>query len=259
MKTSQRGIDLIKQFEGLRLKAYRCIAGVPTIGYGSTDGVTAEDVANGRTITKQQAEAMLKRDLIAYENAVLRACTITPNQNQFDAMVCLAYNIGTGGFMKSSIVKAHNRGDFMSASRAFLMWGKARVKGVLQEVPGLMRRRAAESSLYLTPVATINALADLPDEVFEEMPQAVAPERPMSQSKIAGAASIISGASAIGGLSQVTDVLNTVSAAGDSVAQVKDQAAGLGNLLIPALLIAVACLGGYIVYERWKQRQEGRA
>ena len=120
MKTSSKGIALITEFEGFRSKAYLCPAGVPTIGYGFTLGVQLGD-----TITKEQAKRRLARELESYEAAVSRACTNEPNQNEFDALVCFAFNVGAAGMAKSSVIKAHNRGDHQAAARAFQLWNKA--------------------------------------------------------------------------------------------------------------------------------------
>ena len=91
MRTSQNGINLIKQFEGCRLKAYKCAAGVPTIGYGHTAGVKM-----GQTITQVQAESYLKDDLMKYETKVMKYNDkYRFNQNEFDALVSFAYNIGS--------------------------------------------------------------------------------------------------------------------------------------------------------------------
>jgi lysozyme len=160
MKTSQRGISFIAKEEGERLTAYNDIAGVPTISVGVTDGVTAEDVHNQRTITREESQAMFAMALASRESAVERLCTLKPNQNQFDAMVSLVYNIGKSGFAKSSVLKAHNSGDFQGAAKAFLLWNKSRVAGELQVIKGLSDRRARESELYLEPVVNTQQLTE---------------------------------------------------------------------------------------------------
>jgi lysozyme len=240
MKTSQRGIDLIKEFEGFKGKAYLCPAGVPTIGYGTTKGVTRDDVQRGRTITRAQAEKLLMSDLLTYENGVDAALTLPPNQHQFDACVSMAYNIGVAGFRGSSVCRAHNRGDFQAASRAFGLWNKATVGGKKIELPGLTRRRAAEAALYLEPTE-----AQGPDP----MPQAVEPERPMEQSQIVRGATVAGGTAA---LATVAEVVNTTNS-------IKHGVAGLGEWLVPILLIAVIGLCGFIVWERVTQRKKGWA
>ncbi len=137
---SQAGLDLLKEREGLRLTAYQCPAGVWTIGYGHTG-----DVVPGATITEAEANILLRRDLMRAEACVDRTCPET-TQPQFDAMVCLAFNIGTGAFAKSSVARLHNKGEYAQAGQAFAMWNKAAGK----VVSGLVSRRAAETALYLT-------------------------------------------------------------------------------------------------------------
>jgi lysozyme len=108
---------------------------------------------------------MFAMALAPRERAVERLCTLKPNQNQFDAMVSLVYNIGEGGFAKSSVLKAHNAGDFQGAAKAFLLWNKARVAGELQVVKGLSDRRAREAALYLEPITT----PQLTEPLFERI------------------------------------------------------------------------------------------
>ena len=141
MNTSPKGIALIKEFEGLRLKAYQCPGGVWTIGYGHTAGVKP-----GMVITKAQAEEYLKADLIAFER-YLNGLGLALNQNQFDALISFIYNVGTGNFSNSTLlrkVRANPQDD--SIMDEFLRWvySKGRV------LPGLQRRRLAEMKLYFS-------------------------------------------------------------------------------------------------------------
>ena len=141
MKTSHKGIALIKEFEGLRLKAYKCPGGVWTIGYGHTAGVKP-----GMTITEEQAEQFLKEDLIVFERAVNNQ-NLSIDQNQFDALISLIYNIGIGNFQKSTLLrKARVNPNDNSIMDEFLKWvySKGRV------LPGLQRRRLAEMKLYFS-------------------------------------------------------------------------------------------------------------
>jgi GH24 family phage-related lysozyme (muramidase) len=243
MKTSEDGKRRIKRFESLRLKAYLCPAGVPTIGYGETEGVTLEDVKRGRTCTQVEAEQLFALRLLSFECQVFDVCVNRPNQNQFDAFVSLAYNIGIAGFTKSTVLKAHNRGDTTSAARAFGLWNKATVSGKLQVVPGLVTRRAQEAALYLQPIASHNE-ANLP-----EMPQDIAPERPMSDSRITRGAAT---AGVITTVATTSEVLSSVNSVKSSVDE-------LGTWFVPVLLAMVVALCGYIIYERFVQRKEGRA
>jgi GH24 family phage-related lysozyme (muramidase) len=161
-KISKNGLELIKGFEGLYLTAYLDIVGVPTIGFGCTEGVTKEDVANKRTITEQEAIDMMMKELDRFEKGVTKYVTIPINQNQFDALVSFSYNVGLGALQKSTLLKILNAGDISGAAEQFLRWNKA--GGV--EVKGLTRRRQAERSLFLkseTPPAGL-----LPDGPSEE-------------------------------------------------------------------------------------------
>ena len=141
MKTSPKGIALIKEFEGLRLKAYKCPGGVWTIGYGHTAGVKP-----GMVISKAQAEEYLKADLIAFER-YLNGLGLALNQNQFDALVSFIYNVGTGNFSNSTLLrKVRANPQDNSIMDEFLRWvySKGRV------LPGLQRRRLAEMKLYFS-------------------------------------------------------------------------------------------------------------
>ena len=141
MKTSPKGIALIKEFEGLRLKAYLCPGGVWTIGYGHTAGVKP-----GMVITEAQAEEYLKADLIAFER-YLNGLGLALNQNQFDALVSFIYNVGTGNFSSSTLLrKVRANPQDNSIMDEFLRWvySKGRV------LPGLQRRRLAEMKLYFS-------------------------------------------------------------------------------------------------------------
>lgn len=151
MKTSQKGIDLIKEFEGLRLTAYYDAVGVLTIGYGHTNRSASADkypVYPGQTITAAQAETILKADLIVFENAVLRNVTYPVNQNQFDALVSFTFNLGEGNLRSSTLLQKLNNGDILGAANEFDRWVYAGGK----KLEGLVRRRAAEKALFLEGV-----------------------------------------------------------------------------------------------------------
>lgn len=139
MKTSQNGINLIKKFEGCRLTAYRDAVGVPTVGYGHTRGVKM-----GQKITAAQAENYLKQDLETFEKGVDSLVKVKINQNQFDALVSFAYNLGLGNLKNSDLLKYVNKKDFKNAAKEFPLWVHAGGK-MLQ---GLVTRRAAERALF---------------------------------------------------------------------------------------------------------------
>ena len=144
MKLSQRGIDLIKQFEGYSSKAYPdpATGGAPwTIGYGTTNGVKP-----GMIITAEQAEKMLRDDVAKFESGVSSRITSPTTQGQFDAMVSLAYNIGLGNFGKSTLLKKHNARCYTCAADQFRVWNRANGK----VMNGLTKRRAAERQVYMS-------------------------------------------------------------------------------------------------------------
>ena len=144
MEYSEAGLAKTKEFEGLRLNAYQDSGGVWTIGYGHT----GKDVKRGMTITQEQADDLLKKDVQWAVDCVNKAVTQAVNQNQFDAMVDFTFNVGCGAFRGSTLLRKLNAGDSAGAAEEFLRWKF--VKGV--EVAGLLRRRQADRALFLTPV-----------------------------------------------------------------------------------------------------------
>lgn len=148
MKTNQRGLNLIKEFEGLRLEAYYCIAGKLTLGYGST----GSHVKRGMIITKEQAEKLLIKDLAVFEKAVSEAVKVKINENQFAALVSFSFNCGAGALRRSTLLKKLNAGDSIGAANEFPKWckytdPKTRKRKVAK---GLARRRKAERELFLS-------------------------------------------------------------------------------------------------------------
>jgi lysozyme len=147
-KISEKGLGLIKKFEGLKLSAYKCPAGIATIGFGNTYYPNGEKVKlTDSPITKKEAEELLKFIVIPYERAVDSFCRDDISQNQFDALVSLAYNIGVGNLKKSTLIKKVNLNPSDSTIKSeFAKWNKAAGKVLL----GLTRRREAESNLYFS-------------------------------------------------------------------------------------------------------------
>jgi lysozyme len=242
-------VALIAEYEGLRLKAYRCPAGVWTIGWGETDGVRPGDKC-----TKEEADRWLVEDLTERAKRVREACTIEPSPMELGAMVSLAYNIGFGdikrkvpGFLTSTVLRQHNAGNAQAASRAFGLWNKARVDGVLTVLNGLTARRAREAALYLQ--------AD--DEAPMRMPQAVEAESKLSQSPINKGGIAAAGTGVIAVVTQAGESLATLS---DPLRKVRelflDQLGISPDWFLPLVLIGV---GGAIMYWRHKQRSEGWA
>ena len=134
-------LEIIKRNEGCVLHTYLCPAGVPTIGYGHT----GPDVKPGMEINQAFADALLVRDIQAFEDGV-RAAVAPCTENQIGAMVSLAYNIGLTAFRRSTVLRKHNSQSFREAADAFLMWNQAAGR----EMTGLTRRRHEERALYLS-------------------------------------------------------------------------------------------------------------
>lgn len=140
MRTSKKGIDLIKKYEGCRLKAYKCPAGVWTIGYGHTSGVK-----KGQVISQAQAEGFLKQDLEKFERGIMEYVKVQINQNQFDALVSFTFNVGLGAFNKSTLLRLLNVNKITAAAAEFDRWVYA--AGV--KLDGLIERRNEEKKLFL--------------------------------------------------------------------------------------------------------------
>lgn len=141
---SNQGANLIKQFEGLKLTAYRDQVGVLTIGYGTTNAVLPADhqITPGMTITQPQADALLHLGVdTKFSPAVNKFVTVPLTQNQFDSLVCFAYNVGPGNLQSSSLLRYLNARNYAAAQLEFLKWNRA--GGVA--VRGLTRRRLAEA------------------------------------------------------------------------------------------------------------------
>jgi len=141
MKTSDKGLALIKQYEGLSLTKYICPAGKPTIGYGHVM-LPHENLRN--VITPAEADALLRADVKRFEACINDAVTVDLHQNGFDALVCFVFNIGCGNFRKSTMLKLINADDFAGAAKQFERW----VFASGHKLPGLVNRRKAERELW---------------------------------------------------------------------------------------------------------------
>lgn len=144
MRMSENGKRILKNFEGLKLCAYRCTSGIWTIGYGHT-GIT---VKSGDIITEAAANEFFEQDIKFFENAVNTLVTVKLNQNQFDALVSFCFNVGIGkeGFAGSTMRRLLNRGEYTKAANQFLRWVYS--GGKISE--GLRRRRIKERELFLS-------------------------------------------------------------------------------------------------------------
>ena len=266
---------------GCALVSYLCPAGKWTNGWGETDGVT-----RGMRWTKEYADQRFCDSMTERTNQVLEKCTIKPGPNQLAAMVRLSYNIGVAALAASSIMRAHNAGNFQAAGRAFNLYIQAvnPATGKFYDPPlkGLISRRARESALYLTPE---------PDDYRQPMPQAITPESSLARSPIANSGAVTAGAGVVTAVINATepdpappvvvqpaapaapakaakpDIMAKVEKLGKdakttktTVQQVKEFAADtLGipsGFVLPAVLIVA---GVVAIYWRRRQRAEGWA
>jgi GH24 family phage-related lysozyme (muramidase) len=148
MQITEEGLELIKEFEGFRSKAYRDAVGVWTIGYGHTSMAGAPQVTPDLIVSKTEATDILRRDVEMFAEGVRESVHVPLTDQQFSALVSFAYNVGLGGFRSSSVLKAVNARDFEAVPRRLNLW----VKAGGRMLPGLVRRRAAEGALFMSTV-----------------------------------------------------------------------------------------------------------
>lgn len=229
-------VELIAFYEDCHLKAYLCPANKPTIGWGETDGIEM-----GMVWTKEQADTRFNQEVNRFTQRVRTMVTGYASPMQLGAMVSLAYNIGLAGLRRSTVLRAHNAGDFAASARAFALWNKATVRGQKVELRGLTARRAAEAALYLRE-----------DEhpFSEPNVQAVDEESSLVKSPIslAGASSV-----AVGGTALATELL------GDSlpIVQQAQQIAATLNINPVLVLGAVVLAAGWLSVKWRKKQREG--
>jgi lysozyme len=226
MSTESRR-DLLQKFEGCKLKAYKCPAGIWTIGYGHTSAAGNPEVTEGLVITQNEAENILAKDLYSFERGVLACVKVSLSQHQFDVLVDFAYNAGLGALQKSTLLKKINASDFDAVPAELMKW----TKGGGKELPGLVRRRQAEIALW-SKVETHSV--EEPDHRAE--PDAP-PAKTMLDSKQGNAALATT---AIGGLSAAKEVTAQVQDASDLMGTIT----GLlhnQNFLLMVGLVGLGC------------------
>lgn len=162
---NKEALALIKTYEGLMLKAYKDPVGIWTIGYGHTADAGPPVPKAGMVLTKAGAEALLIKDLRAYEAAVHKAVKVPMTDNQFGALVSLCYNIGPGNFAKSTLVRKLNAGDINGAAAQFDVWVNAGGK----RLQGLVNRRNAEQALFKKRSGSL--VQRQPDDPGVEVPE----------------------------------------------------------------------------------------
>ena len=143
MMVPREAIDLIKEFEGLRLNAYLCPAGVWTIGYGHTRTARA-----GMRITKDQADLLLADDITRVVSSMMRHIRVPLDNYQYGALVSFVFNVGIGAFLGSTLLRLLNDNRHDLVPQQLMRWNKATIDGKRVELPGLTRRRAAEAQLW---------------------------------------------------------------------------------------------------------------
>jgi lysozyme len=176
---------------------------------------------------------------------------VNVTQNQYDAMVSLAFNIGITAFGRSSVLRQVNVRNWQAAAKAFALWNKSTVRGRLVVLAGLTARRAAEAALYLLPDS------DETSAPAEAMPQAVVGESPLAGSPIATSGAVTAGAGALGLLAQVPDQLGPVQSAVAAVKSLLGDTLGIPPSTAMALVLVAA--GAAVVWWRWQQRRQGWA
>jgi len=239
MQMSQGGLDnLLKKFEGCKLKAYKCPADVWTIGYGHTSAAGEPNVTEGLVITQAEAESILKRDLVKYEKGVMDLVKVQLTQHQFDVLVDFAYNAGVGNLKTSTLLKRVNASDFDAVPTELMKW----TKGGGKELPGLVRRRRAEAEWW----------RDLANKPVVEEDQRVEPDpvpvKKITESKQANGAVVLGALGSVGAAKEVmTQVQEANGLFGSALAMAQDM-----NFII---MVAVIGIGAAIWYWR-KQNLE---
>lgn len=230
---SAEGLAHLKRWEGVKLTAYRDIAGVLTIGYGST----GPHVREGMTITETQAESLLLADLERFEAAVERLVKVPLSDERFAALVSLAFNIGEGAFAKSTLLKVLNAGRYDDVPAQIMRWNRVGKK----VVDGLTNRRAAECGLWAKGafVASNTVVPDAP----KPKPAAVDAGVLTSSGSV-----VLTGIETARQVSEAAGKLNEVMAP-----TMGDYAAIVGPVLLPVVLLVLAGVWLYRVHQRRKQ------
>ena len=151
MKINNKGLDLIKRWEGFEMHAYICPAGVPTIGYGATYYPSTRNAVKltDKPISESYATLLLEDMVVHYENGVKRYVSVELTSNQFSALVSFAYNVGLGALKSSTLLKRVNANPCdEDIKRQFMRWNK----GGGRVLKGLTKRRQSESDLYFLPL-----------------------------------------------------------------------------------------------------------
>lgn len=245
---NQKGLELIKEFEGFRSRSYKCSAGIWSVGFGHTSSAGPPQVGPLTVVTREEAEAILQRDLQVFERAVEHAIKVPLNSNQFSALVSFCYNVGPTAFRASSVLKAVNAQQWAEVPRRLALWNKAGGK----VLPGLVRRRAAEAALFMER----DHISPAAEAKVEQAESRETPDVPQGKPPLQSTTNIAAGAAGIAG---TVGVFSDVSA---GAARTAESAHSVWQLLgdyaawiaLAVLLVAV----GWIIYQRvLKSKDDG--
>lgn len=251
MKMSPAGRAKLIAREGAKLHAYKDTVGVWTIGVGHTSAAGEPHVTPGLTITKAECDAIFARDLVQYERAVDKAVKVSVTQGEFDAMVSLCFNIGIGGFSKSSVVRLLNRGDRAGAAAAFMMWDKP------AEIIG-RRRGEQKQFMAAAPKGEIEKSESEPEPQHQPDDPGVETAEPRKKTGVTEVGSTIGVGNAMDTVNSANEVITTVNQTKENVSElgVFDYATALLTnprfLISAAILIAIV---GGIVWWQFKKRR----
>lgn len=231
--------------DGPDLVAYLCPAGVPTIGWGETDGVSLGD-----RCTREQADQWLLDDLQSRTQQVVALLKIPTSPNELGALLVFAYNVGVGGLAKSTVLKQHNAGNKLAAARAFDLWNKVRnpKTGKLEVSNGLTARRKREAAMYLKPEDGQRAA---------QMPQVVESESSLTKSPVAVTGV---GSMAMGSLGVLAEAAKGLGGVKEPLTEAKGflvDVVGLPTDIMPYFILIA--FGLAVWYWRAKQRTDGWA
>ena len=236
---SSEGLNaLLKQFEGCKLKAYKCPAGILTIGYGHTSAAGTPTVMDGMTITQKQADDILSRDLQQYEAAVTMMVHQPLIQNQFDVLVDFAYNAGAGNLRSSTLLKKVNAASFNSVPAELMKW----TKGGGKELPGLVRRRHAEANWWVNGEhveTTEQSEEPSPDEQEQRAAPDPVPVRTMADSKQGNAALLTA---SLGSFGAAKEVVAQAQDASDTANQFIGLFSNTNFLIMVAIIVLAAAI-----------------
>lgn len=253
MRINEAGLALIKSFEGWRASAYQDATGVWTIGYGHTSMAGPPAVVPGRTITRAEGAAILRRDLERFAEQIAPLITVELNANQRSALLSFAYNVGPANFARSSVLRFVNEGRFSEVPARLALWTKAGGK-VLR---GLARRRAAEGALFLRPPNADHKRAEVEELREAGRPAGQRRGKSVLQSTTNRAAAGLTLALLI---EQAKQILDLAEQGGQTVRGVSDLVpwgAGWAALIWPVgLSLAAFALCAWIIRERMRKSIE---